>query len=318
MRTQRGFIIAGLVAVSSLLAASCGVSERPTTDQNLSGDIAIDGSSTVAPLSESLAERFHQDNPGVQLSVAASGTGGGFEKFCSGQTAISDASRHIDDEERRACAQNGIRWEEITVANDALTVAVNIKNPVSCVSTEQLADIYGPHATATNWNQIPGLQPPFDSELAIFSPGADSGTFDYFTEAVNGEEGAQRSTGINIVGEDDNATVVGVAGSPGGIGYFGYSFFQQNQFRLKALQIRNAAGDCTAPAPTTAQNGSYNPLGRQLYLYISDQAFDRPEVRAFIDFYLTNVNDVTQEVGFIPLTDEQLQQSTDKVASLAS
>jgi phosphate transport system substrate-binding protein len=312
-----------LMAVSALLLAGCGGGGEPEEgaqpaegEQRLSGEIIIDGSSTVAPLSEPIAAMFQQEHPDVRVSVGTSGTGGGFEKFCNGETAISDASRQISDEERQACEQRGIRWEEITVANDALSVVVNLQNPVSCVSTEQLQAIFGPQATATNWSQVPDLQPPYEQELQIFSPGADSGTFDYFTDAVNGEEGAQRSAGVNIVGEDDNATVVGVAGSPGGIGYFGYSFFQENQQRLKALQVRNDANECVAPAPEATQNGTYNPLGRQLYIYPSAQALERPEVREFVNFYLENVNEVAERSGFIQLTDEQLQEAKDKVAGL--
>ena len=195
---------------------------------------------------------------------------------------------------------------------------VNPNNPVNCVSVEQLQAIYGPEATATSWADVPGLEQPFNEQLQIFSPGADSGTFDYFTEAVNGEEGAARSQGVNIVGEDDNATVTGVAGSPGGVGYFGYSYFQENEDRLKALEIRNDAGECTAPTVDATQSGAYNPLGRQLYIYPSAEALQRPEVAAFVNYFLDNVNEVAPKAGFIPLTDEQLQEAKDKVASLTS
>ncbi len=311
-----------VVASSALLLAACGSGEdggdSAGSGDNLSGDIIIDGSSTVAPLTEPVAAMFQQENPDVRVSVGTSGTGGGFEKFCNGETAISDASRQISDEEKQACEQAGIRWDEITVANDALSVVVNPNNPVNCVSVEQLQAIYGPEATATSWADVPGLEQPFNEQLQIFSPGADSGTFDYFTEAVNGEEGAARSQSVNIVGEDDNATVTGVAGSPGGVGYFGYSYFQENEDRLKALEIRNEAGECTAPTVDATQSGAYNPLGRQLYIYPSAEALQRPEVAAFVNYFLDNVNEVAPKAGFIPLTDEQLQEAKDKVASLTS
>lgn len=205
-----------VVASSALLLTACGSGEDNAggSGDNLSGDIIIDGSSTVAPLTEPIAAMFQQENPDVRVSVGTSGTGGGFEKFCNGETAISDASRHISDEERQACEQAGIQWDEIAVANDALSVVVNPNNPLNCVSVEQLQAIYGPEATATSWAEVPDLEQPYQEPLQIFSPGADSGTFDYFTEAVTGEEGAARSQGVNIVGEDDNATVTGVAGSP--------------------------------------------------------------------------------------------------------
>ncbi|WP_370329302.1 phosphate ABC transporter substrate-binding protein PstS family protein [Mycolicibacterium hippocampi] len=305
-----------ILASSALVLAACGGGEESGGGDGLSGDIIIDGSSTVAPLTEPIAAMFQQEHPDVRVSVGTSGTGGGFEKFCNGETAISDASRQISDEERQACEQAGIRWDEITVANDALSVVVNPANPVSCVSVEQLQAIYGPQSTATNWNQVPGLEPPYDQEFQIFSPGADSGTFDYFTDAVNGDEGAQRSQDVNIVGEDDNATVTGVSGSPGGIGYFGYSYFQENEDRLKALEVRNDAGNCVAPTPEATQDGSYNPLGRQLYIYPSAQALERPEVQEFVNYFLDNVNEVAPRAGFIPLTEEQLQEAKDKVSGL--
>ncbi|ULE31267.1 PstS family phosphate ABC transporter substrate-binding protein [Mycobacterium sp. IDR2000157661] len=314
---HRPLAAASLLTITSLALAACGGGDQPEAGgDGLSGDIIIDGSSTVAPLTEAIAAMFQQEHPDVRVSVGTSGTGGGFEKFCNGETAISDASRQISQEEVQACEQAGIQFDEITVANDALTVVVNPENPVNCVSPEQLQAIYGPRANATNWNQVPGIEPAYDQQLQIFSPGADSGTFDYFTEAVNGEEGAQRSQGVNIVGEDDNATVTGVSGSAGGIGYFGYSFFAENKQRLKALEIRNEAGECVAPTPENTQNKSYNPLGRQLYIYPSARALEQREVQEFVNFYLDNVNDVAQRVGFIALTEQQLQEARDKVASL--
>lgn len=316
LRQDRRPVTMSILASSALVLAACGGGEESGGGDGLSGDIIIDGSSTVAPLTEPIAAMFQQEHPDVRVSVGTSGTGGGFEKFCNGETAISDASRQISDEERQACEQAGIRWDEITVANDALSVVVNPANPVSCVSVEQLQAIYGPQSTATNWNQVPGLEPPYDQEFQIFSPGADSGTFDYFTDAVNGDEGAQRSQDVNIVGEDDNATVTGVSGSPGGIGYFGYSYFQENEDRLKALEVRNDAGDCVAPTPEATQDGSYNPLGRQLYIYPSAQALERPEVQEFVNYFLDNVNEVAPRAGFIPLTEEQLQEAKDKVSGL--
>jgi phosphate transport system substrate-binding protein len=284
----------------------------------LSGSIAIDGSSTVAPLSEPMGELFNEENPDVQVTVGTSGTGGGFEKFCVGETDISDASRPIDPkEEVPVCEENGIEYEEVVVANDALTVVVNPENPVTCMSVDQLNQIFDPKATITSWGDVEGLDADFSEDLDIFSPGADSGTFDYFTDAINGEEGAQRSKDVNIVGEDDNATVTGVAGSTGGIGYFGYSFYVENQDQLKALEIENEEGECVAPAEETAQDGSYNPLGRQLFIYPSAAALDKPEVLGFVNFYLESVNDVAAQAGFIPMTEEQQTESQSLVDSLS-
>jgi phosphate transport system substrate-binding protein len=281
---------------------------------SLTGEVIIDGSSTVAPLSEPIGAMFGEETEGgVAVSVGTSGTGGGFEAFCSGDTDISDASRVIAPEEEEVCAENGVEYEEIAVANDALTVVVNPDNPITCISPDQLNQIYGEDSDITSWGDIEGLEEDFDADLEIFSPGADSGTFDYFTEAVNEEEGVQRMQGINIVGENDNATVTGVAGSEGGIGYFGFSFFNENREQLKALEIENEEGECIEPTEET-QSGEYNPLGRQLFIYPSAEALERPEVQAFVDYYLENVNDVTEQAGFIPLTDEQLEEARDNVA----
>lgn len=306
----------GLVGVLAVFAG-CGQGGSGGGGGDLSGSIRVDGSSTVAPLSEPVGALFSQEQPGVRTTVGTSGTGGGFEKFCRGETDISDASREISDEEREACRENGVEFGEIAVANDALTVVVNPENPVDCLSVDQLNQIFDPESTITNWSQIDGLEPRFDAPLEIFTPGADSGTFDFFTEAVNDEEGAQRTRDVNIVGEDDNATVRGVTGSRGGIGYFGYSFFNENREQLKALAIENPeTGQCVPPAEQTVQSGTYTPLGRELYIYPSAQALQRPEVRQFVSFYLENINSITSRVGFIPLTEEQLADARAKVERL--
>ena len=282
---------------------------------NLSGTIRIDGSSTVAPLSEAAAERFKEENPNVNVSVGTSGTGGGFEKFCAGETDISDASRRIEEDEIEACRKKGIRFEEVSVANDALTVVVNPQNPVRCMTVDQLGQIWGPDSNVSSWGDVRGLRPSFGEELQLFGPGTDSGTFDYFTEAINGEEGAQRKKYSNV-GEDDNATVTGVAGSQGGMGYFGFSFFEENQDKVKALQVDGGDG-CVTPSEQTVQNGSYKPLGRQLYIYPSARALRRPEVRAFVEFYNQNAQQIAEQAQFIPLTRQQQQRAAERIASLS-
>ncbi|MGH2802414.1 MAG: PstS family phosphate ABC transporter substrate-binding protein [Thermoleophilaceae bacterium] len=316
------FALIGALALA-LSVAACGEDE----DENgtggggggggseLSGNIRIDGSSTVAPLSEPAGEQFNGEHPDVRVTVGTSGTGGGFEKFCAGETDISDASRQIEPDEEKLCERNGVEWTEITVANDALSVVVNPENPVTCMTVEQLSAIWEPNSELSGWSDVPNLQEDFDAELDLYGPGTDSGTFDYFTEAINGEEGASR-TDYNNVGEDDNATVTGVTGSEGGMGYFGYSFFQENQDTLKALEIDGGDG-CVAPTPETAQDGSYKPLGRQLYIYPSAEALGKPAVREFVTFYIENSDALAEQAGFIPLTEEQKQQSLDKVQELA-
>jgi phosphate transport system substrate-binding protein len=310
-----------VLAASGVLAtgvAACGDDDDSSGDGNtpsgLSGAIRIDGSSTVAPLTQAIAEEFNADNPDVDVTVGTSGTGGGFEKFCAGETDISDASRPIEEDEVKACESGGVKYDEIQVANDALTVVVNPENPVTCMTVDQLKSVWEPKSTIKNWSEIQGLEPAFDSELALYGPGTDSGTFDYFTEAINGEEGASRSD-YNDVGEDDNATVTGVSGAEGGMGYFGYSFFVENEGTVKALEIDDGNG-CVAPSVETAQDGSYAPLSRPLFVYPSASALEDETVDAFLQFYLDNINDVAEQVGFIPLTDEQLSTSQGNLDSV--
>jgi phosphate transport system substrate-binding protein len=304
-------------AVLAVGVAACGSDDDSASGSgggDLSGTIRIDGSSTVAPLTEAVAEQFQAENPDVKVTVGTSGTGGGFEKFCAGETAISDASRAIEPEEVAACKQDGVTYEEVRIATDALTVVVNPENPVTCLTVDQLGAIWGPDSTISNWDQIPGLRENFDEELQLFGPGTDSGTFDYFTESINGEEGVSRKD-YNNVGEDDNATVTGVQGAPGGMGYFGFSYYQENQDSLKALEVDGGRG-CVAPSVETAQNDTYVPLSRPLFIYPSGEALKQPEVKAFVDYYLDNVNSIAESVGSIPLTGEQLQQSKDAAAKL--
>lgn len=320
MRNLRYAALSGAI-VLALGVAACGDSgsdDSSTTSgsdgASLSGTIRIDGSSTVGPLTEAMAERFMAENPDVRISVGTSGTGGGFEKFCQGETDANDASDRIDDETIAACERGGVEWEEITVANDALTVVVNPENPITCLTTDQVSEIWGADSSIASWSDVRGTDPSYDAELVAFGPGTDSGTFAYFTETINGEEGAQR-TKYNNVGEDDNQTVTGVAGAPGGIGYFGYSFYEENADTVRALEIDGGDG-CVAPSPETVADGTYRPLARGLFIYPSAEALARPEMDAFLKFYLDNIETVAPEVGFIPLTDEQLTESQGNLDSL--
>ncbi len=322
MRNLRYAALSGAI-VLALGVAACGDGGDDSSDttsggdsSSLSGTIRIDGSSTVAPLTEAMAERFMADNPDVKISVGTSGTGGGFEKFCQGETDANDASDRIDDETIAACRSGGVEWEEITVANDALTVVVNPDNPIRCLTTDQVSQIWAPRSSVKNWSEVTGTDPSYDAELVAFGPGTDSGTFAYFTETINGEEGAQR-TDYNNVGEDDNQTVTGVAGAPGGIGYFGYSFYEENSDTIRALEI-DGGGGCVAPSPETVADGTYRPLARGLFIYPSAEALTRPEMDAFLQFYLDNIETVAPEVGFIPLTDAQLTESKANLESLIS
>jgi phosphate transport system substrate-binding protein len=309
--------VAGLSAalVGTLALAACGGDQNGSGDDGsaLSGSVAVDGSSTVAPLSQAAAAFYAEEQPGVNVTVATSGTGGGFEKFCNGETDISDASRPIKDEEAAICEANGIAFEELTVANDALTVVVNKDNDwVDCLTVEQLQAIWAPGSTVTNWNQVDPSFP--DEELVLYGPGTDSGTFDYFTDEINGEEGASRTD--YEPSEDDNVIVQGVASSAGGLGYFGFTYYEENTDQLKALAIDNGSG-CVTPSAEAAQDGSYAPLSRPLFIYVSDVALEEEQVSDFVRFYIDNIDDVVEEAQYVGLTDEQkseLSQAFERIA----
>jgi phosphate transport system substrate-binding protein len=317
--TSRRLAVVTSAAVLAVGVAACGSSDDESTGGgggDLSGTIRIDGSSTVGPLTQAVAEEFNKENPGVDITVGQSGTGGGFEKFCVGETDINDASRLIEPDEAAVCKKEGVAYGETTVANDAITVVLSPSNPNNCLSVDQLAQIWGPNNPASNWSEVKGADSSFDADVQRFGPGTTSGTFDYFTDAINGEEGVQTKD-YNNVGEDDNQTVTGVEGSEGGIGYFGYSYFQENSEGLKAAEVKNESGQCVAPEEKTVQDGSYNPLGRELFIYPSEKALKNPAVKAFIDYYIENVNSIATSVGFIPMTEEQLEKAESGVAKLA-
>jgi len=303
-RTRTAALAATVITTALVLAACGGGSSSDSSasgDSNLSGAVRIDGSSTVYPLTALAAEDFMAANPAVQVTVGSSGTGGGFEKFCRGETDANDASRSIKEEEAAACEAAGIEYAELQVAVDALTVVVNKENTwATCLTVEELAAIWAPGSTVNNWNQVRADFP--DVPLQLFGAGTDSGTFDYFTDAINGEEGASRTDYTPT--EDDNVTVQGVSGSQGGLGYFGFTYFEENADKLTAVQIDSGAG-CVAPSVETAQDGTYTPLARPLYVYVSKQALAKPEVKAFFDYYVANDTTIATDALFIPLNEEQ-------------
>jgi phosphate transport system substrate-binding protein len=308
-----------LLLAVGLLAAACGGGDGGGGSTGgggtqLSGAINIDGSSTVAPLSEAAAELFQQANPGVRVTVGTSGTGGGFEKFCAGETDISDASRQIEADETQACQAKGIKYEEVQVANDGLSVVVNNENTwAQCLTVAQLKTIWDKGSKVNNWNQVDPSYP--NEPLKLFGAGTDSGTFDYFTGAINGEEGRSRSD--YSATEDDNVTVTGVSGAKGGLGYFGLSYLEENQGKIKGIQV-DGGGGCVAPSTATVQDGSYTPLSRPLFIYPSDAALQRPEVKAFVEFYVTNYQKIAEDALFVPLTEAQAAEAKQKVAQLAA
>jgi phosphate transport system substrate-binding protein len=286
---------------------------------SLSGTVRADGSSTVAPLTELAAELFQEDNPDVRVTVGTSGTSGGFEKFCNGETEISDASRPIKEEEVAACGENGVKYEEVQVANDALSAVVNPKSPLTCISVESLNQIWDKGSKVDSWGDVEGLDAEVpDEKMTLFGPGSDSGTYDYWTEAINGEEGVIR-TDYNSIGEDDNAAVNGVAGDEWAMAYIPYSFVQEAGDQVKALQIKNPdTGECVDPTLENVQAGTYVPLGRPLFIYPSEEALQKPEVVAFVKFYLDNQDAITTEASYIPMNEEQVAASHEKVDSLSA
>lgn len=272
----------------------------PGTDlDSLSGGISADGSSTVFPIMEALAEEFGLIAGDVEVTVDVSGTGGGFERFCAGETDISNASRSIREEEIAVCAEAGIDFYEFEIAFDGISVVVNSENDwMTCLTVDQLNQIWMPDSTVTQWSDIDPSWP--EEEIALYGPGTDSGTFDYFTDEINGEEGASRTD--YTPSEDDNVLVEGVAGDTNALGYFGFSFYEQNQDRLKVVEIDGGNG-CIAPSFDTIRGGSYVPLSRPLYLYVKAESLMRAEVQEFIRFALAETASFINEVGYVASPD---------------
>ncbi len=311
MRPSRLIIVAAGTAALVLVASACGGGDG----SGGSGEtISADGSSTVGPFTTTAAEDFKAQG-GVDVTVGISGTGGGFERFCRDETDISNASRPIADDEAAACTDAGIEYLEFTVATDALTNVVNVENDwVDCLTVDQLKAIWEPGSKVESWNQVDPSYP--DARLRLYGAGTDSGTFDYFTGAIVGEEGASR-TDYNA-SEDDNVTVQGVAGERGGLGYFGFSYFEENTDRLKALEVDGGSG-CVAPGVATAQDGTYAPLSRPLFVYVKRSSFDDDEnVRDFVEYMLENEQKIAEEARFVPLSDAQLAEQQSKLEDAAS
>ncbi|MEO1592966.1 MAG: PstS family phosphate ABC transporter substrate-binding protein, partial [Cyanobacteria bacterium J06632_22] len=281
----------------------------------IEGDILIDGSSTVFPISEAMAEEFMLANPGSRVTVGVSGSGGGFKKFCAGETDISNASRQIKDEEIETCEAAGIEFIEVPVAYDGITVVANPDNDwAQCLTVDQLTTMWSPDSEGSvdNWSQVDASFP--DQPLSLYGPGTDSGTFDYFTDEVNGEEGASR--GDYTASEDDNVIVQGVQGDAGGLGYFGYAYYEENQDSLKAIAIENEDGTCIEPTFEAIADGSYNPMSRPLFFYVKKEAYDtKPQVAAFVDYKLDAANAaLIGEAGYIPFPEDVLAESKARVS----
>jgi phosphate transport system substrate-binding protein len=301
-------VVAGAFALG---IAACGddggggSSSKGSADAGgLRGSISIDGSSTVYPFAQAAAELFNEDSPEVRISVGQSGTGGGFEKFCAGETDISDASRPIKaDEEVPVCEKGGVSYSEVQIANDGIAVVTNKDLDVDCLSTGQLKQLWDKGSRVKSLKQIDGALP--DQALSLYGPGTDSGTFDFFTGEINGEEGVTRED--YEASEDDNQLVTGVAGDKGGLGYFGFSYYEANTDKLNLVGVGSGSGGggCVKPSSQSIQDGSYEPLSRPLFMYPSAKSMKRPEVKAFMDFVLANQQAIAKAAKIVPMTDDQ-------------
>lgn len=288
------FVSGGLLFLSVTIFGSMSVSA-----EQLRGTVSLDGSSTVFPISEAVAEEFLAVQPRVRVTVGVSGTGGGFKKFLAGEIDINDASRPIKMKEVDKANEMDIGYIELPVAYDGLSVVVNKKNTwVDHLTVAELSKIWQPGSTVTNWSDVRAGWP--EMKIRLYGPGTDSGTFDYFTETINGKSGASRPD--YTANEDDNALVQGISGDEGSLGYFGYAYYAANQDKLKLVPIDGGKGPI-APTQTTINNGTYAPLSRPIFIYVRPDALDRKEVRAFVDFYIDSAAMLASEVGYIPLPD---------------
>ena len=305
----RRALVPGLAALTLVLTACGGDAEgsgEGGDSSDVSGEVTVDGSSTVFPMTQAAAELFREKAPEVEVAVGQAGTGGGFERFCAGETDISDASRPIDEEEVALCEEAGIDYTELQVATDALTMVVHPELEVDCLTTDQVIELWGPGSTITNWSD---LDPSFpDQEISLFGPGTDSGTYDYMANDVIGDD-SEATRDDYEASEDDNVLVQGVAGTEGATGYFGYTYYEENADSLKALAIDDGNG-CVEPSAETAQAGEYTPLSRPLFIYVANSNYtDNEAVSAFTDFYVEELEQIAEAALFIPLNEDQYSET---------
>ena len=295
---KKAIALAVLVTGVLAAAATAGVSA-------LSGSVTADGSSTVGPYAIAAAEGFQKKNPQAHVTVGISGTGGGFERFCRNEIDLSNASRPMKNSEAILCRDAGVKWVAFTVANDGISIVVNKQNTwVDCLTTAELKTIWNTGSKVKSWNDIRSSFP--DVPLKLFGPGTDSGTFDFFTEKINGKAKASRSD--YLATEDDNVIVQGVEGERGALGYFGFSYYEENAARLKLVKVDSGAG-CIAPSVATVQKSTYKPLARPLFIYAKRTSFKRPVVAGFIGYIFNNEKAIAKKSGYIALTDRQLRKA---------
>ncbi len=313
MKTLKSVLLS-IVVLAGMTSVSTAAVEKAKI-------IEIDGSSTVYPITEAVAEEFQKLYRDVKVVVGISGTGGGFKRFGTGETDISDASRPIKSKEAEVCKKNSVDYVELAVAYDGLAVIVNPENKwVDFLTTAELKKIWDPNSqqTITKWSQIRSTFP--DKEIRLFGPGTDSGTFDYFTEAICGKSGACR--GDFTASEDDNVLVQGIASDPLALGYFGLAYYEQNQDKLKMVPVddgddKNGKG-AIIPSLKTVRDGTYKPLSRPLFIYVSVKSVQRKEIRDFVEFYIKHAPELSKEVGYIPLPDEMYKNSLEKFRKAVS
>ena len=310
MTFTKGYRRALLLGV--IVSSACGGGDKAGSADGasgLSGTISADGSSTVYPITEAMAEEFMKEYPQVRVTVGQSGTGGGFKRFCAGETDISDASRPIKDTEKQVCDAAGLSYVEFPVAYDGLSIVTNPKNDfVTCLTTAELKKIWEPDSKVKNWSDVRAGFP--KQPIKLFGPGTASGTFDYFTEEITGKTGASRPD--YTASEDDNVLVQGVEGDQYSLGYFGYAYYSENQARLKLIGVDGGSG-CVTPSQETVKGGQYKPLSRPLFIYVTSKAMARPEVQAFVKFYNEHANELIPQVGYVPLDAPRYQENASKV-----
>ncbi|MGF1573584.1 MAG: PstS family phosphate ABC transporter substrate-binding protein [Sumerlaeia bacterium] len=315
MKPTRLFSTSVAVALfSTAFLASCSnpSGEGSAGDSSLSGNIGIDGSSTVFPITAAVAEEFQKAHPRVRIPVSYSGTGGGFKKFDLGETDINNASRPIKPNEIEVAAENNVDFIELPIAYDGLTVIIHPENDwVDYLSVDELRQIWSPDSTVKNWSDVRPEWP--SEEIELYGAGPDSGTFDYFTEAINGESGASR--GDYTATEDDNMTIQGVSGGKFATGYLGIAYFEQNKSRVSSVPIKNGDSEAVSASMETIMNSTYAPLSRPLFIYVRKDSADRPEVAAFIRYFLSESADLVSEVGYIPLPEKGYELALNRFES---
>ena len=296
------------LAVGAVVLSGCVSNNQPS---GLSGSIEIDGSSTVGPVSQAVAEEFHAKEPNVAVNVGISGTGGGFKRFVAGEIDIADASRPISNSEKKAAETNGTQYIELHVGTDGIAVVTNVQNTfVSCLTTAELKRIWESESSVVKWSDVRGEWP--NEPMKLYGPGTDSGTFDYFSEVINGKVKSHRAN--YTASEDDNALVRGVEADRYSLGYFGFAYYAENKDKLRIIAV-DAGKGCITPSPDTIESNAYDPLSRPLFIYVSVASLkNKPQVAAFVKFYVDNAPQLVKEVGYVPLSSQTYAEQRAKLS----